>query len=77
MYSGFLLPHAAIAPATTEQALALADRMPLLADRPARDNRTTTYLCENFTCQQPVVGVDNLITALGKLGNGPAPDPSS
>ena len=36
---GFL-PHAVVAPATPEQAIALAGRMPLLADRPARDDRT-------------------------------------
>ena len=32
----------------------------LLADRPARDGRTTTYICENFTCQAPVVGLEGL-----------------
>jgi len=46
----------------------------MLADRPARDNRTTTYICENYACQEPVVGVEGVITALGKLGPdlGPA-----
>ena len=56
-----------------EQAVALAGRMPLLADRPARDNRLTTYICENFVCQEPVVGVEGVITALGKLGPEPGP----
>jgi hypothetical protein len=27
---------------------------PLLADRPLLDNQPTAYVCQNFTCQQPV-----------------------
>ena len=73
IYSRFL-PGAVVAPATQDQAATLAALVPLLADRPARDRRTTTYVCENLTCQEPVVGVDGVITALGKLGpeSGPA-----
>jgi uncharacterized protein len=75
IYSGFFLPHAVIAPATTEQAIALAGQMPVLADRTARHNRTTTYICENFACREPVVGVEELIAALGKPGRGPRVGP--
>jgi hypothetical protein len=57
------------APATTETAIALADRVPLLANRPARDDQTTTYICENFACQQPVVGVPALVEALKVVGH--------
>jgi uncharacterized protein len=60
VYAGAFLPHAVVAPATPEQVLALAGRMPLLADRLARDNKLTTYLCENFVCQKPVVGLEAL-----------------
>jgi len=70
---GRFLPGAVVAPATQEQAAALAALVPLLADRPVRDNRTTIYICENFACQEPVVGVDGVITALGKLGPEPGP----
>src|SRR5271157_3169731 len=72
IYARFL-PGAVVAPATQEQAAALAALVPLLADRPARDNRTTTYICENYACQEPVVGVEGVITALGKLGPEPGP----
>jgi uncharacterized protein YyaL (SSP411 family) len=71
---GRFLPGAVIAPATQEQAAALAALVPLLANRPARDHMTTTYICENFACQEPVVGVEGVITALGKLGPAPGPD---
>ncbi len=67
------LPGAVVAPVTQEQAAALAALVPMLADRPARDNRTTTYICENYACQEPVVGVEGVITALGKLGPEPGP----
>jgi uncharacterized protein YyaL (SSP411 family) len=50
-------PHKVVAPATPAQAAWLADKVPLLANRPVRDGKTTTYICENFTCRQPVVAV--------------------
>lgn len=54
-------PHQVVAPnpdPSNEPAL------PFLADRPARDGRVTTYLCENFTCREPIVGVAALDEAL-------------
>ncbi len=57
-------PHKVVAPATPEQANSLAGRLALLADRPVRDGRTTTYVCEHFTCRPPVVGVTGLNEAL-------------
>jgi uncharacterized protein len=61
------LPRAVVAPATPEQALVLSGTVPLLADRPARDNRTTTYICENWSCQEPVVGTAGVVEALARL----------
>jgi len=61
------LPHKVIAPATPEQAARLAAKLPLLADRQPRENRTTTYVCERFTCQAPVVGLAGVQAALGNL----------
>jgi hypothetical protein len=66
-YSEFFLPHAVVAPASAEQAIALATKIPLLGGRLARDNRITTYICENFTCQEPVLGVAALVAGLEKL----------
>jgi uncharacterized protein len=67
IYARFL-PGAVIALETQEQATALAALIPWLADRAARDHRTTTYICENFVCQEPVMGVDGVISALEKHG---------
>ncbi|HLV81273.1 MAG TPA: thioredoxin domain-containing protein, partial [Chthonomonadaceae bacterium] len=39
----------------------------LLADRPLRDGRPTAYVCENFTCQEPVTvasALERQLTAL-------------
>jgi uncharacterized protein YyaL (SSP411 family) len=41
------------------------DRLPLLADRPAK-GAVTTYLCQNFVCQEPLLGVEALRKALQK-----------
>ncbi len=59
------LPHKVVAPATAAQASALAPTVPLLADRLPRDGRTTTYICERFTCKEPVVGAEGVEAALG------------
>jgi uncharacterized protein len=58
------LPHNVVAPATPAQAAWLADKVALLANRPVRDGKTTTYICENFTCREPVVGVAGVEAAL-------------
>ncbi|HZW33334.1 MAG TPA: thioredoxin domain-containing protein, partial [Isosphaeraceae bacterium] len=59
------LPHKVVAPATYDQAGILERQVPLLADRPPRDGRTTTYICEHFACREPVVGVAGVEAALG------------
>jgi uncharacterized protein YyaL (SSP411 family) len=44
---------------------------PLFAGRTAVDGQPTLYICENFTCQAPIVGVDAIraaITALAQPG---------
>ena len=58
-------PHKVVAPAPRAISPELAKLVPLLADRPARDGQVTTYICENFACQAPVVGVAALQAALG------------
>jgi uncharacterized protein YyaL (SSP411 family) len=59
------LPRKVVAPATYTQAGILESKVPLLADRPPRDGRTTTYICENYTCREPVLGVEGVQAALG------------
>src|SRR5262249_43957197 len=38
--------------------------LPLLADKPAR-GAVTTYVCQNFACQAPLVGAEAAEAALG------------
>jgi uncharacterized protein YyaL (SSP411 family) len=70
VYARFL-PHKVVAPATAEQAAQLAATVPLLADRAPRDGRTTTYICERFACQAPVIGLEGLEAALPKEASTP------
>jgi uncharacterized protein len=59
------LPHKVVALAPGgEVSDKLAELVPLLKGRPIRDGRVTTYICENFACQAPVVGVEALRTRL-------------
>jgi uncharacterized protein YyaL (SSP411 family) len=37
---------------------------PLFADRTPREGRTTLYICENFTCQAPLVGGEAIRAAI-------------
>ncbi len=60
------LPQKVVAPSPPKaadlvKAVALT---PLLADRTSRDSRVTTYICENFTCQAPIVGLEDLQKAI-------------
>jgi uncharacterized protein YyaL (SSP411 family) len=57
------LPNAVIASRpSTQQKSPLLD--PLFADRPAIDGQPTLYVCQNFTCEAPIVGLDNIKQAL-------------
>jgi uncharacterized protein YyaL (SSP411 family) len=69
IYARFL-PHKVVAPAMPETAPMLSGLLPLLADRPAREGHTTTYICEHFVCQQPVVGVEGIAAALAARRQG-------
>jgi uncharacterized protein YyaL (SSP411 family) len=40
------------------------DLIPLLADKPAHHGTVTTYVCEDFSCQAPLVGAEAAETAL-------------
>ncbi len=52
---------AALKPAAAPERLEVI--VPLLRDRPGRDG-VTTYICENFTCQAPLVGAEAVEKAL-------------
>ena len=56
------LPNKIVAPAVAENVGAVAS-IPLLRDRPSGD-RVTAYVCEHFTCQQPVSEVTQLAAQL-------------
>ena len=53
-------PHKVVAPAPNPVSPRLTEIVPLLADRPARDGQVTTYVCVNFACQAPLVGIKAL-----------------
>lgn len=57
-------PTRVVVPATAEQAAALAGVVNLLEQRPAREGRATTYICEGQTCRAPVLGVEGVSRAL-------------
>jgi uncharacterized protein YyaL (SSP411 family) len=57
------LPNSVVAAKSAAEDTARTDLLPLLADNTAR-GAVTTYICQNFTCQAPLVGVEALETAL-------------
>jgi uncharacterized protein len=60
------LPNAVIAcrPSSQQQSPLLE---PLFAGRTTIDNQPTLYICQNFTCQAPVVGAAQIKDAISKL----------
>jgi uncharacterized protein YyaL (SSP411 family) len=73
LWSRFL-PHKVVAAAPVPPAAELIALVPLLADRSGRESRTTTYICERFTCREPVLGVSGLEAALGPRGEDKPPN---
>jgi len=49
----------------------LGQYQPFLAELPAQENKTTVYLCENFSCQLPISNLDDLAKRLDDLGKVP------
>ena len=57
-------PHKVVAPDPGGASKDLTNLVPLLQDRPVKDGKVTTYICEDFACQAPVVGVEALRESL-------------
>ena len=56
------LPNKVVAPAFVDSAEMPA--LPLLENRPLQDGRATAYVCEHYTCKQPVTDVAALASLL-------------
>jgi uncharacterized protein YyaL (SSP411 family) len=41
-----------------------AGSIPLLENRPLLDGRATAYVCQNYTCRQPVNNIESLAAEL-------------
>ena len=61
------LPNKVVAPDFAEETGAF--QLPLLQDRPMLEGRATAYVCEHYTCKQPVTDPENLA---GQLTPPPA-----
>ncbi len=57
------LPNKVVAPGLADDAEA-ARAIPLLQNRPLVEGQPTAYVCENYTCKQPVTAVADLKLAL-------------
>ncbi len=59
------LPNKIVASRTSTAASHHSEALdPLFADRTPREGRTTLYICENFTCQAPLVGGEAIRAAI-------------
>ena len=56
------LPNKVVAPAFSNETEAF--ELPLLKDRPMLEGRATAYVCEHYTCKQPVTDADALSVQL-------------
>ncbi|HKV37103.1 MAG TPA: thioredoxin domain-containing protein [Pyrinomonadaceae bacterium] len=57
------LPNKVVAPGSIDDSEAIAS-IPLLENRPLLDGRATAYVCENYTCKQPVTSTADLQSQL-------------
>jgi len=56
-------PNSVLASAAPDQ-VAVAQIVPLLADRPLKNGQPSAYVCQNFTCQAPVTSGEELAALL-------------
>ena len=56
------LPNKVVAPAFADETAATS--LPLLQDRPMLDGRATAYVCEHYTCKEPVTDPHSLAEQL-------------
>ena len=63
------VPNKVVAPGFVE-ATAKAAQLPLLQDRPMLEDRATAYVCEHYTCKQPVTDPASLAVQLVPLARG-------
>jgi uncharacterized protein YyaL (SSP411 family) len=70
------LPNKVVAPlpALSTDRSRLEVALPIFKDRSSRSGRTTTYICEQFTCQEPLVGVEPVSEAVRSM-NRPTATP--
>ncbi len=63
-------PNVVVARSTDddEQRAELTQVVPLLAGRTARQGRVSIYICENFSCQAPLIGIDELESEILRQG---------
>ena len=57
------LPNKVVAPGSVDDS-AVAQTIPLLQNRPLLEKRATAYVCENYTCKQPVTRLADLQSQL-------------
>ncbi len=57
------LPNKVVAPSTTAGEVS-SSSLPLLENRPLQEGRATAYVCENYTCKQPVTNRAELAAQL-------------
>jgi uncharacterized protein YyaL (SSP411 family) len=57
------LPHKVVVLAEENETESI-ELVPLLQNRAKIDGKPTVYVCENFTCQQPVTNRDDLMAHL-------------
>jgi uncharacterized protein YyaL (SSP411 family) len=62
------LPNKVVAPSAPDDARA-AELVPLLRDRPLLNNQATAYVCEHFSCKQPVTSPSELASQLGNAAS--------
>ncbi len=59
-------PSKVVAPVPLGEEAHLAGCLPLVANRPARGGKTTTYICAGSICEAPVLGVSGIEAALDR-----------
>ncbi len=66
------LPRSLLAYRSHNQQPTTGPLQTLFTSRPSQNNQPTLYICENFSCQAPIIGLPQIEAAIAKLSTSPS-----
>jgi uncharacterized protein YyaL (SSP411 family) len=67
IHSGMILNSVVMLKDTSDVDDSISHKSPLLAQRDMIDGKPTVYICQNYTCENPITSIDDLNEAIDQM----------